>query len=215
MAVLTSVLGRFTQSIDNVNFRNWKGINVAARKATQVANPQSTAQMKQRAAITFLVAMSRSWLTDLKIYWSLLAIKMSQYNAFVKNNTSKLTYVTDHWELPTTGFLMTKGTLFPLTVSSITADQSDGDAVVTLAAAPNSIGYGANVNIYGIVFDKFGNKLSTVKNFGAASSLSSTSLTIDTFTGVAGDIVNAYVWAFDTFTKQVSDSSDARATTIA
>ena len=121
MAILDSPLGKFRQSIGNVTFGGWKGLNVAKQKAVQVANPKTAKQLKQRAAMSFMVNLSKQINSGLKVYWSKLAIKMSAYNAFVKENLSKLSYNTDHWEIPSSGFAMAKGSLKPLDVASITA----------------------------------------------------------------------------------------------
>ena len=212
MGILQSPLGKFRQSIGGVTFSNFKGINVAKAKPTSVSNPKTAAQLKQRAAMAFMVAMSRPINTSLRLFWSKLAIKMSQYNAFVKENLKNLTYVTDHWELPSSDFLLTKGTLFDLGSVSATSSEAAGTIVATLGAAPDTLGYSANVSIYGAAFDKLGNIVAPIANLGAASSLSTASVTIPASSAVETDEIQVFVFAYDDYTRNACDSSTVRIT---
>jgi hypothetical protein len=215
MGVINSPLGKIKQSVGNITFANWKGINVVKAKATEVSNPQTAAQLKQRAAMTFMVGISRPILSQINLFWSKLAVKMSQYNAFVKENLSKLSYVTDHWELPATDFKLTKGTLLGLGTISAASSAAAGTVVVTLSEAPDSLGYTNNVNVYGVAMDVLGNVVSDVTEFGDANSLSGTTLTITNSTAVEDDVIQVFVWAYDTYERNASDSSTIRQTVTA
>ena len=90
MAILSAgILGATRNKVGNVVTYRLKGQNVARVYVDQVSNPQSDAQMRQRAKLINLVAAYRA-----NLFWMRYgafenkAQKWSDYNAFVSANTA-------------------------------------------------------------------------------------------------------------------------------
>lgn len=90
MAILSAgILGATRNKVGNVVTYRLKGQNVARVYVDQVSNPQSDAQMRQRAKLINLVAAYRANLFWMKYgAFENKAQKWSDYNAFVSANTN-------------------------------------------------------------------------------------------------------------------------------
>lgn len=88
MAIINGgIFGVVTKSVGDTTFSTWKGINVAKRKATKVANPQTTGQVNQRTkfkAVVELASVLNSAI--IKPLWDRFAKRQSGNNAFVAAN---------------------------------------------------------------------------------------------------------------------------------
>ena len=128
------ILGGISGRVCNVVGSSWKGIAVLKSLPLSVANPKTAGQQAQRGAMTQIVAASRSLMASLiQTYWNPVAVKMSGYNYFVKENiatftTSGFTTFAD--------FFATRGTLLGAALTSAVADASDSN--ITLGWTDNA-----------------------------------------------------------------------------
>jgi hypothetical protein len=143
--VANPLIGKTSGSIGGVTFSSWKGVNVAKSKPTVVANPQSDAQVAQRAAFSLLVSLYRAMVSILVIGFKELAIKKSEFNAFVSQN---LKNAFDLSSPPTAtfvpaSFMISKGTITDTPITSVVADVSDGDITFTYPTTATAPGQSA------------------------------------------------------------------------
>lgn len=87
--VSNPLIGKSANKVGNVVFSTWKGINVLKEKPASVANPRTDGQVSQRSVMTQLVRMARLILPALQVSFREMAVRMSQYNAFVKFNADE------------------------------------------------------------------------------------------------------------------------------
>jgi Family of unknown function (DUF6266) len=128
------ILGGLSGKIGNVIGSSWKGIPVLKTKPLSVANPQTTAQVAQRTAMTactFYASLLNSGV--IKPLWDRFASKMSGYNAFVQANVDKFTskLVADWADIVTS-----KGKMVAVAMED--ADALSGDTGLT-ATFPSSL----------------------------------------------------------------------------
>ena len=86
------ILGGFSGKVGNVIGTSWKGISVVKVMPQSVANPQTTAQVNQRNALSFAVAFATQILANfIKPCWDRFAQGMSGYNDFISSNIALFT----------------------------------------------------------------------------------------------------------------------------
>jgi len=86
MKTQNPLIGRSAQKFANSIFSTWKGINVVRSKPIEVSNPRSPGQVTQRSKFSAMVALGRLYLNTAKLGLKSLAIKKSEYNAFIGAN---------------------------------------------------------------------------------------------------------------------------------
>lgn len=88
MITQNPLIGRSKKSLGGATATTWKSINVLKSKPVSVANPRSAGQIAQRTKMKNATAVARAIMQDVKLGFKEKAIKMSEYNAFVKKNLS-------------------------------------------------------------------------------------------------------------------------------
>ncbi|MEM6265109.1 MAG: DUF6266 family protein [Bacteroidota bacterium] len=79
------------KSAGDVTFTRWKGIPVFKKRVRNVRNPQSDAQMRQRAKIKALSSIGSLALRAIRLGFKRLASGKSEYNVFSAQNISQVT----------------------------------------------------------------------------------------------------------------------------
>jgi hypothetical protein len=99
MAVLTSVLGKFNQTMGDVTFSNWKGRNVAKQRVPRTNTSQSVGQLIQRQKIKGLGYISKLLAPIIRVGFSDAATTTTQFNVFVKTNYPIVDASTDEYSV--------------------------------------------------------------------------------------------------------------------
>lgn len=84
--VQNPITGRSAGKYGNAVFTTWKGINVLKTKPLEVANPKSAGQVNQRGKFSSMVMYARMLLGLLQLSMKSLAVKRSEFNAFISQN---------------------------------------------------------------------------------------------------------------------------------
>lgn len=131
-------IGRAKQSAGSMTLTTWKGKNVMKTKPLSVENPNTVGQQAQRSVLRQMVAIYRQISAMIQIGFKQQAIGMSEYNAFLKANMDEAfdVSVPPTATLDPTLLVMSKGTIFPTDMTSVTADVSDGDVVFSWPTTP-------------------------------------------------------------------------------
>lgn len=116
-----------------LTYSNWKGIGYFKQKPTSVANPDTDAQQNQRGRLRLLVAAWAVLGAGLQTGFREMAVKMSQFNAFMKYNIQTgLTFIsTGVYEIDLTTFLVSKGSLSITPINSATANATTDNLTIT------------------------------------------------------------------------------------
>lgn len=128
MAKVANVLiGKASGSVGGTTFSSWRGINVLKSKPTIVANPKTDAQLAQRAAFSFLVAVYRIMVGVLQLGFKEMAVKMSAFNAFQGHNLKSAMDISapPAATFKPADFKISKGTISDTVLTSAVADRSD------------------------------------------------------------------------------------------
>ncbi len=134
MARVQNVLiGKASGSIGNATFSSWKGINVLKSKAIQVANPRTDGQVRQRNRLTVMVAFFRLVSAAVALGFREGAIKMSEYNAFIRENVVNGTQIVNGNDarLVAENILISKGSMGVTQVLTATVGDVAEDFEVT------------------------------------------------------------------------------------
>lgn len=95
MAIINSMaIGKARKSAGNITFATIKGRTVAREKPAYVRNPQTLAQMAQRAKMAKVVAVWRAFANRLTKVFTVIPGYGSAYNQFVKMNIDKSAGIT-------------------------------------------------------------------------------------------------------------------------
>lgn len=117
------ILGGFSNKVANVVGSSWKGIAVIKSLPLSVANPDTALQQTYRGRMTAIVEVSKVLLSGIiKPLWDRFAIRMSGYNAFVKENISNFTSA---GMTTPANLVISKGVLYPAPIVGGTL-QNDG-----------------------------------------------------------------------------------------
>lgn len=124
-AVVTgNVLGKVSGKLGQIVGFTWKGIDVF-RSYVIPANPQTTEQTTHRNNFKGIVQFGSYWLTSvIQPYWKAFAIKMSEFNAFVKENSGILDFSHN-----IDSVVMSKGSLFQAPNVALAASVASGKAL--------------------------------------------------------------------------------------
>ena len=133
MAVLNSTLGPIKQSFGNLTAASWKGINTLRQKASSVANPQTSGQTEQRTKFKLLGILGRYFQSATAIGLRGMAVKMSQYNAFVKYNTPFVSYASETATIDAAEIIVSKGPVGIPGAITLATNATAGSFNVTIA----------------------------------------------------------------------------------
>jgi hypothetical protein len=87
MAIVQNpITGRTKQKFANAVFAKQFGKNTMRSKALEVKNPRTPDQVNQRSKFSIMVAEGRRLLTMLRISFKSMAVEMSAFNYFIKDN---------------------------------------------------------------------------------------------------------------------------------
>jgi len=204
--VANPLIGKTSGSIGGVTFSSWKGVNVAKSKPTVVANPQSNAQKAQRAAFSLLVGLYRAMVSILVIGFKELAIKKSEFNAFVSQN---LKNAFDLSVPPTATFLpalfkISKGTITDTAITSVSASVVGGDIDFVYPTSATAPGQSATDKPVMAVFNE--TKEDWVSGVGAATRAVGTDSLVMPGTWEVADVIHCYLGFVNAAGDAASDS---------
>jgi hypothetical protein len=87
MAIVQNpITGRTRKKLANTVFSKQFGKNTLRSKPTEVKNPRTPGQINQRNKFSLMIALARQLLGMLRISYQNMAIGMSAFNVFIKNN---------------------------------------------------------------------------------------------------------------------------------
>jgi hypothetical protein len=114
-------------------FTGWKGINVLKTKPLTVANPQTPGQRQQRNTLRACLDVYRLISGAINYGFKQAAVKKSEYNAFMSVNMKNAVIVTDpdNVAINPALILVSNGSLGTTTMSTVVADESSSDVVIT------------------------------------------------------------------------------------
>lgn len=163
--VQNPVIGQTSGQAGGMVFANWKGIKTMRAKALTVANPQTDAQMKQRAKISLLLTFFQLMALACKKGFKELAVRKSEYNAFVSENALNgfLTWSGSAWNAVYPNLKIGKGSLNTTSISGVSATNASASVTVTFpstASGNQSTSDIANVVI--ISGENYGQNIGTV-----------------------------------------------------
>lgn len=130
--VSNTLIGKSYGKVGNAVFSVWKGINVLKEKGIPT-NPQTDAQMAQRAIFAIFVALYRNAAAVFKLGFVEKAIKMSEFNAFIRRQFENGAYTgTFPSFVPYyPNVQAAEGSLWPTPMTAQVADISEGNIAVT------------------------------------------------------------------------------------
>lgn len=210
--ISSGILGGVSGQVGNVIGASWKGIDYIRIMPTSVANPQTDGQLEQRQKMTVVIAFAKPLTEFLKIGYKNLAIKMSTFNACVKEiilNAILGAYPNLTIDYPNA--LVAKGDL-PAAMDQAATSTIAG--TVAFAWADNSTEVGANT---------LDPTLITVLNPDKKQAVSFTSLTTRTTEAQTvtvpaswtGDLVHCYIAFAGYQSSVISNSAYAGAVSVA
>lgn len=203
--VQNTLIGKSSGSVGGATFSTWKGINVLKSKAIAVANPQTAAQMFQRAKMTLMVELFRLIAGVVDVGFKTLAIGKSSYNAFVSLNiksaisgTSALDADIDYPNLE-----IAKGTIGSIALDLVTGTNASAnvvldwdDALAPVGSNPSDIAYGA---VYNATQGNWGFVSSAIRSAGTTTVVMPSNV-------VTADVLHAYLFFKSASSDAVSDS---------
>lgn len=190
-----------------ITYANWKGIGYFKQKAFTVANPKTDGQINARARLALMVALFADVGAAVQVGFKEMAVKMSQYNAFVKYNiNTALTYVslgvyTVDWSL----IQFAKGTLGNTAISSAAASAATNNATIVYSNVVTSF----NQSLDDLAMVCYNNITTGVGGFNSTSGAERQdgTVTIAIEGGVtAGDDIHLWLFFKQTTGNKISDS---------
>jgi hypothetical protein len=149
----SGILGAVSGKVGPVVGGTWKGTNYLRARIIP-ANPQTVSQQNNRDKMSRIVYIAKQILNSIiQVYWDPFYSGMSGYNAFVKTNKE---FLADTTFLLSDTLQMSKGTLYPISISSAT--YNTGTGAISITWVDNSgIGGGLATDLVDVVvFDKNG-----------------------------------------------------------
>lgn len=186
------ILGGFSGKVANIIGTSWKGISVIKAMPLSVANPKTASQVAQRALFKNCSLFGVIILaTILKPLWDRFAIKMSGFNAFVREN---IDLFGNTLPIPPDQMVISKGKMQKTDIASFTAADVEEDVTITWANDAGS-GYKLATDVaYIVVFNIQSGDIVGFDGTGTAVLRSSTTVTITLPTTVnAGEVLHAYL----------------------
>lgn len=195
------ILGGFSGKVANVVGSSWKGIAVLKSLPLSVANPRTAAQEEQRGKMREVVNVARVLLAAIiQPFWNPFAQAMSGYNRFVSQNIDA--FDEDSLALPQ-NFYSQRGSLLGVTISSVTADDSNNQIVFTWANNSGQSDALASDEANAVIYNATKNYWLT--SVGQAIRSAAT-LTVNDTTMTAGDVLHCYLGFSRPDVSKVSDS---------
>lgn len=184
-----NILGDMKQKTAEIVFFLWKGIQVF-RKRVIPANPKSVAQTAHRLFFSQVLKLGQDINTSIiKPFWKHLAIKQSEFNAFMSWNLLSMSNGTDYSNLS-----LCRGSLYPTPITKSEYDSATGNLVFTWD--PSLVGdQSATDKFYCAVYDKVFNAF-FIDISGNAERSSGTS-TLNLETGLTPSNLETYAWFSD------------------
>ncbi len=207
MAKVANVLiGKASGSVGGTTFSSWKGINVLKSKPTIVANPQTDAQMVQRAAMSYIVAVFRIMVAVINLGFKEMAVKKSAYNAFTAENVKNAMDLSNP-PTPTfqpANFKISKGTISDTAMTSVAADKSDALITFTFPSSAALPGQSATDKPLMAVFNE--DKLSWASGVGTGTRNDGSSTLAIPAAWLTGDTLHCYCGFVNAAGASASDS---------
>lgn len=123
------ILGGFLGKVGGVVGGSFKGIATMRAMPLSVANPRTAAQVQNRSRFTSVTGLATSIGIDfLRKYWNRMAVQMSGYNLFCSTNKDVFNV---NGAFMQSELLISAGVIQQPSIVSVTADVSEGTAVVT------------------------------------------------------------------------------------
>jgi len=155
MAIVQNpITGRSKKKFGTAVFSKQFGKNTMRTKPIEVKNPKTLKQKQQRSKFSLMVELSRMMLGFIRIGFKQVAIGMSAFNMFMKNNIKDvITGVYPAYTIDFTKLIVTKGTLTGADAGTATAvaghkvtigwtdNSGTGDALATDKAMQLIINY--------------------------------------------------------------------------
>lgn len=208
MAVGQNLLfGRMKNKIGGVVASTWKGINVIKSKPLTVANPRTDSQVMRRSALIQIMAIARRVAAAVKLGFKEQAVYKSAFNAFVgyclRNSFDYSAPPVADIEIA--NLVMSQGTISPTAIATAASDVSNGNTAITWATALSGPGQSttdlAMLVLYNQTQDVWYPLVSAIdRSIGALSVL------LAQFDFDDGDLINAWLFFYNTTTRKSSDS---------
>lgn len=192
--------GKCTGSIGGTTTQNWKGINVARTKPTEVANPQTEAQTETRSKFSFVQALSRELRVVSNIGFAKAAIKKTIPNVFQQLNMLTALY---NWNSGTPlinydYLVLSKGSSAPF---GTVAGTVSGQNVDIEYSEPSGIAVAGTAPVYGVAVSPTGQLISMVE-----ATLADAQLTIAIPSGTTPSACKYFAFYVNPANGQPSDS---------
>lgn len=146
------ITGRMYGTLGNAVASKWKGKNTLRSKALSVANPQTDAQMKQRAKFKILTVLGKILSMAIRVGFKETAVAVTQSNRFmsINSNNGYLTWDTDHWEADPSKLELSAGSLDSTSISSVTGTNGGSTMTVNFPTAVDG-NKSANDKVYCVI----------------------------------------------------------------
>jgi len=88
--ILNGILGGFSGKVGTVIGASWNGIDYMRSRATSITQPNTPAQLEQRARFSLIVKFLQTMTAFLRVGFKSQAIKMTGFNAALKYNIANV-----------------------------------------------------------------------------------------------------------------------------
>lgn len=203
--VQNTLIGKSSGSVGGATFSSWKGINVLKSKAISVANPKTDGQVLQRSKMTLMVQLYRLVSLMVQTGFKTLAVKKSEYNAFISENIQNaltvLTPTTSEVNYPAVS--LAKGTIGVQAVTSLTATNGVANATINWDSSNLPVGASLSDIAYAAIF----NETKNIWGF-SNSALRSADAAVVTMplSAATSDVLHSYLFFKSAGNDEVSDS---------
>jgi hypothetical protein len=208
VVVSNPLIGKSKKSMGNVTFSTWKGINVLKEKPTSVANPRSDDQEMRRSAFSQIVEAFRQIPAIVRIGFKKLAVKKSEFNAFVSYN---LKNAFDYTAAPSASLypeqvLISRGTIAPTPLLTAVADRSANTITVTYSDVAGDPGQSTTDRV--IIAAYNGDKKEWTGAVSAQDRADGTAQIVLPADWATGEVVWIYAGFYNQLTGESSDSTN-------
>ena len=206
--VQNTITGRTSGSVGGITFTTWKGLNVMKSKPENKYSNPSTTQLQNNSKFAIMVAMYRAVSIIVTAGFKALAVKKSEYNAFMQENPystvvtgSPGSYIPD-----TQSLIISKGPESQAAITPVTKT-ANGANTITVAWNANNEVVPENSKVYIALFNRSTGEFITSGDFNAIGATSDDF----TFTGIGTNIATTDVKVFwvNSLTGKACDSINA------
>lgn len=150
------ILGGFSGKVANVIGGSWKGIAYMRSQPLSVSQPNTTAQLDARSALTAMVIVCQAILASvIKPLWDRFAVAMSGYNDFFKNNITM--YPAGVWDAVNyQDFVLSNGKMALTAIDSNVLSSGARTCTLTWLNDAGQGFKGANDDVFAVVLDAEG-----------------------------------------------------------